>query len=381
MQHEPAPDPAQPRVALVLSGGNALGAYQAGAFQALEQQGLGLDWVAGASIGAINGAVICGNAPGDRLARLQELWRTALPAAQSAAVLAPRLDEARRTAAVLATLLGGQPGLFVPRSLYGPWWNPLGNPEPRSLYDSSELESTLTRLVDFDRLNRAMPRFSATALDLDSGEDIHFDTSRQPIGPHHLRASTALLPAFSPVEVEGRLVGDAGLSANLPLDLVLSEAGTEPLLCIAIDLVPLAGPPPRSLGDSICRAQDLVFATQSRRSIAAWQALFRARAASGPVPSITLVHLAYANAREVSGKAFDYSPGSLAMRWQAGVADMLRALDGLAALPDAEPGLTVYGLSPADQPEPGLKRIDWAMPPVLARAADQPVPNGCERTG
>src|SRR4051812_38772478 len=51
------------RLALVLQGGGALGAYQAGVFQALVEAGLQPDWIAGISIGAINSAIIAGNAP------------------------------------------------------------------------------------------------------------------------------------------------------------------------------------------------------------------------------------------------------------------------------------------------------------------------------
>ena len=65
---------AMPRVIFVLQGGGALGAYHIGAYQALEESGYLPDWVAGASIGAINAAVIAGNQPGDRLQKLEELW-------------------------------------------------------------------------------------------------------------------------------------------------------------------------------------------------------------------------------------------------------------------------------------------------------------------
>src|SRR5215471_115396 len=59
---------------LVFQGGGALGAYQAGAYQALTEGGIEPDWVIGTSIGAINGTLIAGNTPGQRLARLQEFW-------------------------------------------------------------------------------------------------------------------------------------------------------------------------------------------------------------------------------------------------------------------------------------------------------------------
>ncbi|MGY9049956.1 MAG: patatin-like phospholipase family protein, partial [Rhodobacterales bacterium] len=51
------------RYILVLQGGGALGAYQAGAYEQLATAGPEPDWVAGISIGAINAALICGNRP------------------------------------------------------------------------------------------------------------------------------------------------------------------------------------------------------------------------------------------------------------------------------------------------------------------------------
>ena len=63
-------------VALVLQGGGALGAYQAGVFEALDEAGLQPTRLAGISIGALNAAIIAGNAPGRRVERLREFWET-----------------------------------------------------------------------------------------------------------------------------------------------------------------------------------------------------------------------------------------------------------------------------------------------------------------
>src|SRR5689334_9792864 len=64
------------RIALLLQGGGALGAYQAGVYEALAQLGLHPDWVAGISIGAINSALIAGNPPEQRVERLRAFWET-----------------------------------------------------------------------------------------------------------------------------------------------------------------------------------------------------------------------------------------------------------------------------------------------------------------
>ncbi|HEX2339069.1 MAG TPA: patatin-like phospholipase family protein, partial [Vicinamibacterales bacterium] len=60
---------------LVLQGGGALGAYQAGVFEAMASEGIAPNWVTGISIGAVNCALIAGNAPGERVARLREFWQ------------------------------------------------------------------------------------------------------------------------------------------------------------------------------------------------------------------------------------------------------------------------------------------------------------------
>ena len=358
MQHEPIAL-ADISIALVLSGGNALASYQAGAYQALQERGLEPDWIVGASAGAVNAAVICGNAPDRRIEKLAALWHTSGEA--GAAVTAPSAAEtARRTQVAAMTIATGHPEWFVPRALYGPWWNPFGNPEPSSFYDSTPLGSRLRELIDFDLLNSGPPRFGATVVDVESGADVIYDTAQHRITPDHIRGSGALLPAFSPVEVEGRMVGDAGLSANLPLDTVLSARLERPMLCIALDLLPLAAPRPRKLGDAVARTQELLFAAQSRRAIAAWQAIYAERARREDCNAVTLLHVAYTEqAHEVSGKAFDFSPISAEVRWQCGYRDLTRALASVEDLVSSQPGLHLH-IPNADG---GLERIEQLLVP------------------
>src|ERR1700741_1087101 len=88
-------------IALLLQGGGALGSYQAGVYEALAEADLQPDWVAGISIGAINSALIAGNPPSERVAKLRQFWReiTANPLLDWAAdlgALTPRGDFARK---------------------------------------------------------------------------------------------------------------------------------------------------------------------------------------------------------------------------------------------------------------------------------------------
>ncbi len=341
-------------LALALSGGNALGAYHGGVYEALHDRGLEPDRVAGASAGSIVGALICGNRRDRRLAALRSFWQPA-----SGPPLFAAAETLRRSAAAASVATAGRPGLFTPRAM-------TMNMEPPSLYDTAPLARSLEQLIDLDRLNGESPRFTATAVDLDSGEDVMFDTAHDPVSIAHLRASCALPPAFPPQWIEGRLIVDAGISANLPLDALLAEPAERPLLCIAVDLLPLHRPAPTTVTEAAERMQDLIFATQSRRAIAAWQAVFDERAARGDTASVTLLHIAYTDQdEEVVGKAFDFSPRSVRARWLAGQRDMQRALADLDAgrIAIGEPGLTVYAPDPAASGPPFLRKIHHDLAP------------------
>ena len=326
-------------VALVLGGGNALGAYQAGAYEALHRRGLRIDHIAGASAGSVNGAMIAGNAPENRLERLGALWRPAAAAEFPASFWMPSSgDTTRRSLATTWALTTGRTGMFRPRGT-AIWQAMIGDPLP-GVYDTSELQTTLETSIDYGRLNDGAVRFTVTAVDLEHGTDIAFDTRTAPVEATHMRASSALPPAFQPVEIDGRLYVDAGISANLPLDPVLSDLPAGRTLCLAIDLLPAAAPRPRSLGEMAERTQDLIFAAQSRRSLARWKAALDRDAEH----AVTLVHLQYADqASEVAGKAFDFSAETAHLRWAAGDRDMsavLAAIDAGDIAPRA-PGLTI----------------------------------------
>lgn len=333
-------------LALALSGGNALGGWQAGAYAALAARGYAPDRVSAASAGAINGAIIAGDPPDRAVERLRAFWS---PAATGVAGWWPaEMDAWRRSAAAMTTLAFGRPDIFAHRPFLGQSWGRNDAPSP-SLFDTAPLRATLAATVDWDRVNGGPVRLQIAAVDLETGEDVVFDSTRTALGPDHARASAALMPAFPPVEVDGRWCVDPGVSANLPLDALLSDPGPAPLLVVALDLLPLAAPRPGTIGEAAGRLQDLVFAAQARRTIDAWRAIYDLHGERAP--AVTLARLSYADqSREVVGKAFDFSPESVVERWDAGRAAADAFLD---ALEDGEvaigrPGLTVH--QEADQP-------------------------------
>lgn len=167
------------------------------------------------------------------------------------------------------------------------------------------MRRSLERLIDFDRLNAAPERLSVVATDLQTAEEVWINTREGGIGPDHVLASAALMPLFPPVEVDGRLLCDAGLRNNLPVERAFSEPLRRPLLCVASDLYGLGGVRPASLDQAVTRAQDPGFAAQARRGIeavACERALLRRHRPDGP--GAILAHLAYdAGGHERSLKA------------------------------------------------------------------------------
>ncbi|WP_313439409.1 patatin-like phospholipase family protein [Novosphingobium sp.] len=307
------------KIALVLGGGNALGAYHAGLYQALHEAGIEPDWVLGTSIGAVVGAVIAGNSPGERLEKLRDLWR---PEDERPAPLPWDFlpDTWRRSAAAVGTLLTGRRGMFGPFGSSAAWWRHDPAAGSHAIYDTHVLTQTLGELVNFELLNEGKVRYTAAAVYAQTGEEVWIDTATQRVLPDHVRASASLLSAFPGIEVDGRLLVDGGLSVNVPLDPVLSSPGASPVLCIAADLLPLSSGRPKTLGEVVGRTQDLIFAAQTRRTIAGWKRSFDA--AGDAASSVTLVNLAYSDQnREIAGKAMDFSPRSAGERWQSGHRD------------------------------------------------------------
>ena len=321
-------------IALVLGGGNALGAYHAGAFEILQDRGIRPGWVVGASMGAIMGAIIAGNAPEERVPRLRAFWEEAT---QQTGLTGTDLLKPRQVYNAMHALLAlawGRPSIFRHR-LPGLWSALPWVPNDVALFDHAPLLGTIGRLVDFERLNRGETRLTVACVDVATGEEVYFDNHRGTIRPEHILASAAILPAFPPVAVDGRLLCDIGYTNNLPLDPLFETEPARDLLCIALDLFSLQADPPGSLDAVLERANDLIFASAARRAITGLARTYALRERLDPAgPSVTLLHLVHqAGADQLAAKSFDFSPSSIRDRWQAGSRDMVRGLDRLAGRP------------------------------------------------
>jgi NTE family protein len=364
----PAPlNPDRLPVVLVLQGGGALGAYQAGVYQALHEHGLMPGWVVGTSIGAINAALIAGNPPARRLERLKAFWDTV--AHPDGVNMAKVSDAQRRFQIRLNTtdiMLRGAPGFFAPRvfSVF-----PLGlavDPEQASFYDTAALHTTLETLLDFDYLNsEAAMRLTVTAVKVTSGQLAHFDSRDVRINAGHIRASGSLPPGFPPVRVDGDLYWDGGLYSNTPLESVLPRMPRGGNLCFMVDLWSPEGAEPTTLDEVYTRQKDVTFASRSERHIADYVATQKLQrklheiqnrlppelrtaeddaelAMLGCDATLHIINLQYAGRDwHMAAKDVNFTKGSIEWRWDQGYADAQRALHLAAWLRHPDEGAPV----------------------------------------
>src|ERR1700738_1914055 len=343
--------PARAMPVLVLQGGGALGAYQAGAYRALCGHDFMPQWVAGISIGAINAAIIAGNPPERRAERLKEFWQMVSSPVPWNTVT--KSDRGRvlfneTSAALIATF--GVPGFFTPRIPPAPLWPP-GSPQSQSYYDTAPLHKTLERLVDFDLINDLKMRLSVGAVGVTSGNFRYFDNYEfkklgKKIGPEHIMASGALPPGFPSIVIEGEHYWDGGIATNTPLDYVLDEEVTNDLLIFQVDLFSARGPLPISLLEAAEREKDIRYSSRTRMNTDKNRQVHNARMAlrelMGKLPdylrndpsveilcqaarenTVTVVHLIYRSKNyESSSKDYDFSHIGMVEHWGSGARDV-----------------------------------------------------------
>ncbi len=343
------------RIALLLQGGGALGAYQGGVYQALAEANLHPDWVAGISIGALNAALVAGNPPEKRVARLREFWETVSTAPFGVSYLSSVKIKDELThrwinhLRALGTLLWGAPGFFAPR-IPAPLPFIPGNADALSYYDVTALKTTLKRLVDFDLINAGVIRFSVGAVNVRTGNFVYFDNTTHVIGPEHIMASGSLPPGLPATEIQGEHYWDGGLVSNTPLQWVLSGKPRQDTLAFQIDLWNARGRLPRNLIEAEVRQKEIRFSSRTRAATDDFkkeqllrraahhllqrlpdelrqlpQANFLAGEADEKVYNI--INLIYHSQNyEGSSKDYEFSRRTMEEHWQAGYNDAVRTL-------------------------------------------------------
>ncbi len=363
---------------LVLQGGGALGAYQAGAYEALSEHGLSPQWIAGISIGAINGAIIAGNAPENRVKRLRSFWERVSSGLQGI----PLMGEGHhRTvfndASALLSLQFGVPGFFEPR-FPPPVLASAGGPETISTYSTEPLIRTLRELVDFDYLHGRGPRLSVGAVNLRTGNLAFFDKAKEPLRLEHILASGALPPGLPPVRIGEDYFWDGGIVSNTPLQYVLDEPPPASEMCIfQVDLFSARGSLPRSLLDAVEREKEIRYSSRTRFNTdmaakrhelrCALKRLLRKLpedlrddpdalrlARVEDEPAVTIVHLIYRErAYETHARDYEFSRVSVEEHWEQGRKDVLQTLahDNWKTRGTPREGVTILDLTRKPRPQ------------------------------
>ena len=357
------------RVALVLQGGGALGAYQAGVYQALHEDGMEPDWVCGVSIGAINSAIIAGNPPEERLKKLKIFWDRITD--RKVWHYTPDGDvyrKARNLASSFMTTTMGQPGFFKPHQV-NPWMSPPGAKTATSYYDTSPLRATLLELVDFDRINaRKETHFAVGAVNVLTGNFLYFDNKKEVIEPEHVMASGALPPALPMVKIGTDHFWDGGIVSNTPLQHLLDQDDKMNSLVFQVDLFSARGALPRDIQEVMARHKDIVYSSRTRHNTDVYKQmnnlkteLYKAlsripddqmndqerarRDSLAALPEITILQMIYQQkAYEGDSKDHEFSATSMHEHWQSGLEDTRRTLkrrDWLK-LPEAGMGIVVH---------------------------------------
>ena len=252
---------------LLLQGGGALGAYQAGVYEGLVEARVAPSWVVGISIGAINAALIVGNPPERRVERLREFWqRISVDVGPPLPAWLDALRPAVNYMAAMSAATIGVAGFYRPR-MPPAWFAAEGTESALSVYDTTPLKATLEELVDFDLINRGRVRLSVGAVNVCKGTSTYFDTKNTRIHSDHIRASGALPPGFSPVMIDGEHYWDGGVVTNTPITYVADERPLTTARIIQVDTFNAQGALPQNLGQVLQRAKDIQYSSKSRFNI------------------------------------------------------------------------------------------------------------------
>jgi NTE family protein len=366
-------------VALVLQGGGALGAYQAGVLEGLQAADIPLNWIAGISIGALNTAIIAGNEPRMRVPRLREFWETIctpgvtnpVPAPLEHMLFASDITRPMLTAFQAASaIMQGQRGFFSPRVPTPlPW---LANkPDQVSWYDTGALKTTLERLCDFDRINSGETRVSVGAVNVANGNFRYFDNTRTRLRAEHFIASGALPPGFAPVEIDGDYFWDGGVVSNTPLQDVLGTSPRRDTLVFQVDLWSARGTVPETLEDVNMRVKDIQYSSRTRFVTSMFQEEQRyrhlLRELLQRVPKdacesdmlcrtaqdlacnkrYNVLQLIYQQQKfERGDKDYQFGRTTMQSHWAAGLSDIRRSLqrDGWLDMPDNQTGFISHDI-------------------------------------
>jgi NTE family protein len=362
------------QIVLVLQGGGALGAYQAGVYEALHEAHVEPGWVIGTSIGAINGAIIAGNPREQRIDRLKQFWEQVAYRGSATSGWLPVLDEWLRN---LSIMTRGIPAFFAPSpaAMFG--IHPAGIMEPAAIYSTVPLRETLLSLIDFSYLNSKETRLTVGAVSVGSGRMRYFTNRDAPLDVDHVMASAAFPPGFPSVRLEGESWWDGGIYSNTPLEAVLDDHPRSDSVIFAVQLWPAHGREPKSVWQAMSRQRDIQYSSRSESHLERQKQIHRLRhvireleqyipADQRDTPEVrellgwgcgTTMQVIELDAPRLAGddlhKDIDFSTSGIQRRWAAGYENTVRMLEKAPwrEAPDPMEGIAVYRSDPEAGPD------------------------------
>lgn len=362
------------QIVLVFQGGGALGAYQAGVYQALHDGKVEPHWVIGTSIGAVNGAIIAGNPPENRMARLTQFWNGVACHGVEAANWLPGLATWLRD---FATVTQGVPSFFTPQ-----WQSWAGiqtrvRPDRAAFYSTGPLRETLSSLIDFDYLNQKTTRLTVGTVNVRSGRMRYFTNRDAQLDVDHVMASAAFPPGFPAVRLEGESYWDGGIYSNTPLEAVLDDRPRRDSVIFSVQLWPSSGPEPESILQVMSRQRDIQYSSRAESHLDRQKQIHRLRHVIrelgqhlpkeirdapevrelldwGCGTTMQVLELdAPAFDNDDLNRDIDFSSAGIKRRWLAGYEDTARLLKRAPWRETLDPmeGISVYRMASADSRE------------------------------
>jgi NTE family protein len=330
------------QIVLVLQGGGALGAYQAGVYEALHDAGVEPDWVIGTSIGAIHAGIIAGNKPADRLDKVQTFWKrvTTEPVTSM-----PWLG---RGFPQMMTMMNGIANFCKPN--HSAMTSSKLAADAAAFYSTDPLKTTLSGLIDFSEVAKNTPRLTVGAANLRTSEMRYFDGRQMPLDVRHVMASGALPPAFPAVLIDGDYYWDGGVLSNTPCEIIFDDNPRRNSIVISVDIWDPNGIEPATMGDVVTRQQEVQFSSRLVSQIRRQKQIHRLRHIIADLASrmsdeerkspeiraltgygcVTYMHFVQLVAPRIDGedamKGIDFSSAGIRARWDAGLRDMRKIL-------------------------------------------------------
>jgi NTE family protein len=250
----------------------------------------------------------------------------------------------------LATLLNGVPGFFSPNAALLKGIDAPVGVERAAIYSVDPLRNFLPKLVDFDRLNSGIPRFTLGLVGVPDSQMRYFDSTYGKIGIDHVLGSSAVPPTFPAVRIDGKAYWDGGIYSNTPVEAVFDDSPRQSSVIFAVQIWHTRGQEPETVAQVFARQKDIMFGSRSKSHIARQAELHRMRHVVRTLVQMlpegqrntpeaqelagygctSVMHLVEINAEALDGETnsreYDFTKATIEARWHAGYADTHRMI-------------------------------------------------------